>query len=265
MTDKFLSKNGSISVESIRCSNQSQTSKIPTKLTILFLLLLSLAGTALAGTAREEIFFTYYRGQHINSIKLYEQAREQAKKGDLTNALRSLDTALKNDPTFWPAIYFRGDIFAHQRQYERAVKEFGEALRQKPTFIEAAIGRAAANKALGRYDAALREIDHLAKIRPGRQYALILNHRAWYRATIPDAQFRNGKQAVSDAKAACNVTKWEDPEVIDTLAAAYADTGDFANAIKYQEQAMAKDSKKVLRNPGPRLVLYKEQKPFREK
>jgi tetratricopeptide (TPR) repeat protein len=59
------------------------------------------------------------------------------------------------------------------------------------------------------------------------------------RATCPEASIRNGQLAVADAKKACELDIWILESYIDTLAAAYAETGDFASAIRYQEQAIA--------------------------
>jgi hypothetical protein len=49
--------------------------------------------------------------------------------------------------------------------------------------------------------------------------ALAKSARAWLRATCPNPAFRNGQQAVVDAKAACNLTQWDDWDYIDTPAA----------------------------------------------
>jgi hypothetical protein len=52
------------------------------------------------------------------------------------------------------------------------------------------------------------------------------------------ASFRNGQQAIAYAKAACNLTSWNKPDQIDTLAAAYAETRDFDSTIQFEQQAL---------------------------
>jgi Flp pilus assembly protein TadD len=92
-----------------------------------------------------------------------------------------------------------------------------------------------------------------------------MSDRAWLRATCPNASFRNGQQAVKDAKAACSIMTWKDEQMIDTLAAAYAETGDFNSAIQYVSQALAvkgisSDSTKLYRQ---HLALFQQRKAIR--
>ena len=87
--------------------------------------------------------------------------------------------------------------------------------------------------------------------------ALAKSARAWLRATCPNPALRNGQQAVVDAKAACNLTLWDDWDYIDTLAAAYAEAGDFDAAIKSEQKAISKtpDPDKI-KGAQQRLALY---------
>jgi TPR repeat protein len=91
-----------------------------------------------------------------------------------------------------------------------------------------------------------------------------LNDFAWFLATCPDDAWRNGKEAVRYATKACETTEWKSRNFVGTLAAAYAELGDFDKAIKYQKQAIElagdyPDDAEMKRS----LTLYEQHKPFR--
>ena len=54
--------------------------------------------------------------------------QDQLKKGDVARARRNVDAALHNDPTFWPAVYVRAQIFSHEGKYDLALKDCNEAV-----------------------------------------------------------------------------------------------------------------------------------------
>ena len=208
----------------------------------------------------------YGAGRNRTATKLWKDAEEQLRNGDLETAKRSVDSALRSDPTLWPALYTRAKIFIGQHQYEPAVRDCSEALRQYPPFIEAALLRASANAYLGRYAEALKEINHCIAIHP-RSDALgrALADRAWFEASCPDPAFRNGQAAVKDATKACKLLQWRDEFSIKDLAMAYASLGDFDSAARYAEQALAIKgiSPATAKELQRELVLYKQHQPVR--
>jgi Tfp pilus assembly protein PilF len=173
-------------------------------------------------------------------MKLCSDASDQLRKGDIAGAKRNVDAALRIDPKLWPARYVRAQIFRRQGKYELAIQDCNEALRQYPGFVEAALLRASIYVRLGKYAEASKEFNYLVSIHPRSvTLARVLTDRAWFQATCPNSSFRNGQQAVRDAKAACSIMAWKDEDMIDTLAAAYAETGDFDSAVRYAAQALA--------------------------
>jgi len=67
-----------------------------------------------------------------------------------------------------------------------------------------------------------------------------------------------------DATKACDLTSWKDAANLDTLAAAYAEQGDFANAVKREEQAIELASGRQKGELQSHLDLFKGHKPFRQ-
>ncbi|NIS52951.1 MAG: protein kinase [Phycisphaerae bacterium] len=93
------------------------------------------------------------------------------------------------------------------------------------------------------------------------------NYTAWLLATSPSAECRDGAKAVEIATKACELTNWKNANFIDTLAAAYAEAGEFDEAVKWQNEAIKLLSPEV-EGPPPnmekRLKLYQSGQPYRE-
>jgi tetratricopeptide (TPR) repeat protein len=66
----------------------------------------------------------------------------------------------------------------------------------------------------------------------------MLDELAWLLATYPDSKSRDGTEAVQLAERACTLTDRRIPALLDTLAAAYAEAGDFSRAISTIEEAL---------------------------
>ena len=202
----------------------------------------------------------------LAAMKLVTDAQDLLQKGDVAAAKRNCDAVLQRDPTFWPALYVRAQIYSGQGKYDLALKDCNEALRHDRSVVEAALLRANINAHLGKYAEALKEFDYLISLHPRNvTLARALSDRAWFRATCPNASFRNGQQAVKDAKAACSIMIWKDEHMIDTLAVAYAEIGDFNSAVQYASQALAvkgvsPDSTKLFQQ---HLALFQQRKPIR--
>jgi hypothetical protein len=88
---------------------------------------------------------------------------------------------------------------------------------------------------------------------------------AWRWATCPDRTVRIGPRAVEFATRACELSSWKDPNCIHTLAAAYAEVGEFDEAVKWEKKALETPGSNVtLRDDtGQRLKGYQERKPYR--
>jgi Tfp pilus assembly protein PilF len=215
---------------------------------------LIIATLTLATTARASVPIIIQTPTHQRAaVQLCSHASEQLSNGDVAGAKRNVDAALRIDPKLWPALYVRAQIYRKEGKYQLAIQDCNEALRQYPGLVEAALLRANINVRLGKYADASKEFNYLISLHPRPvTLARALGDRAWFQATCPDSSFRNGRQAVKDAKAACSIMQWKDEDMIDTLAVAYAETGDFNSAVQYVSQALgmkgvSSESAKVFR------------------
>jgi hypothetical protein len=96
----------------------------------------------------------------------------------------------------------------------------------------------------------------------------MLDEVAWLLATYPDSRSRDGAEAVRLAEHACDLTQRKIPALLDTLAAAYAEAGDFPRAISVAEEALNRarssgdnDAVKLSENI---LASLRENVPYRQ-
>ena len=66
----------------------------------------------------------------------------------------------------------------------------------------------------------------------------VLNNLAWLLATASDDTIRDGEEAVRLAEKACEVTSRKAPRILGTLAAAYAEQGNFSRAVESAQHAI---------------------------
>jgi serine/threonine protein kinase/tetratricopeptide (TPR) repeat protein len=92
-----------------------------------------------------------------------------------------------------------------------------------------------------------------------------LNALAWQLATCPEPKSRNGALAVALARRAVEASDQKDSAILDTLAAAHAEAGNFADAISVQKQALAIETNQDLTAQyAAHRALYESNTPYRE-
>lgn len=187
-----------------------------------------------------------------------------ANKGDYDEAIADFSRLIKDHYHVSMSYYRRGYTYGREKHWKDAIDDFKEAARLNST--NGAFYHALAYAYLHEKDPtnAVRNFNKSLRLSPDNtEY---LNNLAWFLAVYPDAAFRDGLSAVGLADKACKLTDWRKRRCVDTLAAAYAETGDFTDAVKYQKQALNMDgaSEKEDLEEQSRLVLYLRHQPYRE-
>jgi tetratricopeptide (TPR) repeat protein len=156
-----------------------------------------------------------------------------------------------------------GRIYARKQDVPSADREFDEAERLAPGHVREALASAYHFQHNRNYVQTEAEFRQMAALFP--RSANAQNALAWFLATCPDRARRNGREAIRYANQACELTKWSDAGIIDTLAAAYAEVGDFDNAIKYLTDALAKPEQTAgeWKHLEQHLVAFKRREPWR--
>ena len=157
-----------------------------------------------------------------------------------------------------------GASWFDKKEYDKAIADYNEAIRLDPKY---AIAVQQPGQRMAREEGIRQGHRRLQRGHPPRSqgFAPAYNNRAWLWATCPEAKQRDGKKSIESATHACELTVWKDSNHIDTLAAAYAEIGDFGKAIEYQEMSIKLNPNFVDRKPGEeRLNLYEQKTPYRD-
>jgi hypothetical protein len=96
-----------------------------------------------------------------------------------------------------------------------------------------------------------------------------LNNLAWMLATSSDAKLRDGEEAVRLAEQAWKLTQGKEATALGTLAAAFAEAGQFTNAVIASQQAIsvaqAAGNVRYAQMSQQLLQLYRTGRPYHER
>ena len=195
------------------------------------------------------------------------------RKGQVADAVDQLEQALTINSDLAGAHYWLAQALSSQDSNDQAIKHFQQALRLQSVFPEATkpLGRLTLAESRRLADAGqfAQAIDLLTDVRKMLSRDLDLtNALARYLATCPDSRLRQGRMAVRLANQTVTATGRNNPEFLDTLAAAYAEVGDFDKAIEAASDARNSANSLGLRDLtmeiAVRIDLYKTGRPYRE-
>lgn len=207
-----------------------------------------------------------YAGKSWPAVHAQNLGVDYMDKGDFVNARQKFDEAIRLDPTMWPAYYNRADLDLKEHKYREGIADATMALRGKTSFNRSAVLRALISMKLGDYNSARRDLDQMIALgQRGDAYGRALNASAWMRATCPDSRFRNGQLAITEATRALDLSSTHEAEDTDTLAAAYAEIGNFDAAVRAEEKALGlTKSPQEIKEMRRHMTAFKEHRPWRE-
>jgi len=164
-----------------------------------------------------------------------------------------------------PAAY-GGRALARERQqnYAAAVLDYTEALERAGDPGEAVlyrVRRGAASAMMGVYASAKADFLAVQQMAPDHPAPRLALARLW--ATCPDERYRDGAKAVEYATAVCETTEYKESAALDTLAAAYAEVGQFDDAVRWGHRAATAARPTEAAKVREHLALYEAHKPLR--
>jgi protein O-mannosyl-transferase len=184
--------------------------------------------------------------------------------GQMDEAIGAYRKALEIDPDYTDAHNNLGATLARRGQISEAIAHFQAALELKP---ELASARKNLELALAVWQQTQKSLaDKRKQILLHPKDAALLNDTAWTLATDPDPAVRNGAEAVNLAQKAVELSGGRDPAMLDTLAAAYAEAGRFAEAVQTARAATKSASEQnrpdLVKSIEMKIRLYEAKTPF---
>jgi tetratricopeptide (TPR) repeat protein len=227
------------------------------------------AGHALVAAGRiDEAVKEYQIAASLNTnmgVALLQRARYfvEAGRGDV--GIEMLRAATQLAPNDIPAREKLASLLAQCGRSDEAINTLSEVVRLRPDAeSHCNLAIALANK--GDITSAIEHYRDAIRIKP--DWPVAYNNLAWLRATFPEPNIRNGAEAVQLSEKACQLTKFREPVLVGTLAAAYAEAGRFEDAVVTSQKALdlareAGRTEMVARN-AELVEKYRIHQPHRE-
>jgi Flp pilus assembly protein TadD len=188
-------------------------------------------------------------------------------QGKLDKAVIHFNEALRIKPDSATVHCNLGVIFARQGKLDEAVTHFRKALEFEPDYPDATTNLGLALTKQGKLDEAVTHYIEMLRLKPDSVGSM--DTLAWLLATHRDAKFYNPEEAIRLAQRACELTKYEKPQLLNTLAAAYAAAGRFSDAVTTAEKALdlavSSGQNRLVEEIQKYLLLYKSSQPYIEK
>jgi tetratricopeptide (TPR) repeat protein len=185
-----------------------------------------------------------------------------ATQGKLDQGIEELEKFRQSNPKDLPTLLQLAIFYSAQKRHDKAIAMYGTLLHENPNNEVALRSRADESLSIGDHAGAVADYERSLTINakdPG-----VLNNLAWVLATSPVDTLRNGKRAIHLATEAATITDYKQAYILSTLAAAYAESGDFKTAMQWSEKAVELGPAEQTEGLKKELASYKNKKPWRE-
>lgn len=162
--------------------------------------------------------------------------------------------------------YSLGNALRKKGDVDAAIAHYHQAIKIRPDYANAHNNLGNALRQQGRIDEAEHEYQAALDSDPG--LVMAENNLAWLFATAADSHLRDGPKAVQLAEQAVVATNGNDPVMLHTLAAAYAENGEFDKAIAAARDALgiadAKGISSLSDSLRSKISLFQSKLPYHD-
>jgi len=187
-------------------------------------------------------------------------------RGQLDAAVVHYRKALESNPDYAVTHYNLGNVLARQGRADEALAQYRQALEIDPDYAAANNNLGIALARRGQFDEAASHFRRAVELQPNN--VDFQRNSASLLATCPEAALRNGAAAIEHAQQANQLSGGRRPEVLNTLAAAYAEAGRFPESLtaarKALELATQQDNHALVEVLRARIALYEAGKPYHQ-
>jgi tetratricopeptide (TPR) repeat protein len=181
--------------------------------------------------------------------------------GEFDKAIADCDAASRLDSGDLRALGLRAWAWLGKKELDKAILDVTRVIEINPPTAAAYKLRGSAWRYKGQFQKALADYTQAVRLDSKDPQAYLM--QAEILATCPDGKLRDGKKAVESATNACELKGCAESTYLDVLAAAQAEAGDFAAAVKWQTRAIElRKARNEKEESGSRLKLYQEKKPY---
>jgi tetratricopeptide (TPR) repeat protein len=211
------------------------------------------------------------------ALAYYNLGRCWDAKKEQDKAIAYYNQSLAVNPNYANTYMNRGNVWSDKGEYDKALADYNQSLAVNPNDAASYCNRGGIWEKKGEYGKALADYNEALRLYNPNDTDIdrdvsttAHNALGWLYATCPDKKYRDGKKAFENANKAYQSSGGNDWDKIDTLAAAYAESGDFEKAKEWEAKAIAMaatdksatDEDKA--EAKARLELYQQGKAYRQ-
>jgi tetratricopeptide (TPR) repeat protein len=186
-----------------------------------------------------------------------------AGSGDFQTAITDFEELLKLSPDNAELLTQIGLLYQADKKPTAAIEKFTQALEHDKKILFALRGRADSYLSVGKQAEAIADYEEAIKIDP--KNSSVLNNLAWVLATSPEDKLRDAKRSIELATRACEVSEYKEAHILSTLAAGYAEAGQWDEALKWSRKAVEMGDESIKDQLKKELASYEDKKPWRER